>query len=369
MPSILNSKKIVKIGIDGGDFVPFSQVKSGIQRLVDSFLKEISQKKPNNFLFNYYYFGKKTESQIERIRFKKLPRRLFSSLFLPFYFKKDGNQIFLGFSGFLPPLINSPKVKKIIFLYDLGFLKYPKLYTYPQKLINNTLNVIKNADKIIVLSKYAKRELINRIYSLEEEKIIHLYPGTDHFKKNIDQISINRIIEKKLKNYFLFVGVIKPIKNIERLLRIFSRFLKVSKKDDDLILIGEKEKGYFNKLLKSREYQKIKERIKFLGNVSESELVNYYLNATAVVNFSRDEGFCFPVFEALSLGKKVVVNNLPIYYEFEDKFENLLIGKNEKEIINLMIKASKAKDKLILSQSLLKWSEFNEKLLVIIKKI
>jgi len=373
MPFILNSKKrLIKIGIDGGDFVPFSPVKSGIQRIVDSFLKEISKLKNNNFIFNYYHFSAE-DHPTGVVTYKRLPKEFFASLSLPLHFLMDGNDIFLGFSAYLPDLLAGFNGKKIVFLYDLGFLKYPSFYSNPKKLKNNLTRVIKSADRVITLSNYAENQ-IERYFSADEKKIVRLYPGLNHFAgKNL----INQLIEFK---YFLYVGVIKPIKNIEGLFRCFNRFLQLSSdKGYHLVLIGEREKEYFNSLLTSSDYKKIKSKVIFLGNVSDDKLIDYYLKAVALINFSYEEGFCFPVLEALSLGKIAVVNNLPIYNEFKPYFNNLLMGKNEREIVQLMIKVTEDSKKTFSNFKVIRrlgvdylrrfsWNNFSKKLLEIIRQ-
>ncbi len=367
MPSFSNSKKrLIRIGIDGGDFVSFGKVDSGIKRIVDSFLREIGKLKSEDYIFNYYYFGKsELKKKVANINFIRLPEKFFASIFLPIQFIKDRNSLFLGFSGYLPSLISLINTKRVVFLYDLGFIKYPQFYSNPKKLKNNLTRVMKLADKIITLSDYSKKQ-ITKYFSADEKKIVRLYPGLDHFAgKNL----INQLIKFK---YFLYVGVIKPIKNIEGLFKRFYQFLQLSpEKKYYLILIGEKEEEYFNSLLTNGDYKKIKRKVIFLNNISDDELVNYYLKATALLNFSHEEGFCFPVLEALSFGKKAIVNDLPIYHEFEDKFDNLLVGKNEREIVQLMVGEAERvnrydRNKRPKEGVIFKWRDFTEKLLEII---
>lgn len=366
MPSILNLKKTIKIGIDGGDFVPFGKVDSGIKRIVDSFLKETGKLKNEDCIFNYYYFDKEIFSSDHLtgvLTYKKLPQKLFASWFLPLHFLKDANNVFLGFSGYLPPLINLINTKKVVFLYDLGFLKFPQFYFKVQKLKNRVSESIKSADRIITLSDYAKKQIV-RHFSTDEKKIVRLYPGLDHFGPNSSMV---QIIE--LSKFFLFVGVIKPVKNIQLLFYYFYNFLKQSSdRNYQLVIIGQKEEKYFENLLKDQYYLKLKEKIIFKDNILDQELIKYYLQSIALLNFSYEEGFCFPVLEALSLGKKAIVNNLPIYHEFKDRFANLLIGKNEKEIVQFMCQAAanvsrKFKYQKPPETAVFKWANFTKNLL------
>lgn len=363
MPSFLNLKKIIKVGIDGGDFVPFSNVHSGIQRLVDSTLKGLMKRRYKNLIFNYYYFGEKlVKKEVEYLNFVRVPRRGFSTFFLPIFFKRDDNDVFLGFSSFFSPLLNSLARKKIIFLYDLGFIKNPKFYSKAELLKKKLYFSVKNTDKIITLSHYVKNEIISQFENEVADKIEVIYPGLDHLNSIKDKESDQKINFK----YFLFVGVIKPGKNIKSLFQVFFRFIeKKGDKNYRLLLIGNKETDYYRELLVSPEYQKIKEKVVFLKNVTDQELIGYYQKAEAVLNLSCEEGFGFPVFEALSLGKKVIVNNLPIYQEFKKIFEQLYIGQNGKEIVFLMNQVTKIKNKP-LSKNIFKWKNFVDQLIKII---
>lgn len=363
MPSFLNSKKIIKVGIDGGDFVPFSNVHSGIQRLVDSTLKGLMKRRYKNLIFNYYYFGEKlVKKEVEYLNFVGVPRRGFSTFFLPIFFKRDDNDVFLGFSSFFSPILNSLARKKIIFLYDLGFLKNPKFYSKAELLKKKLYFSVKNTDKIITLSHYAKNEIISQFENEVADKIEVIYPGLDHLNSIKDKESDQKINFK----YFLFVGVIKPGKNIKGLFQVFYQFLKKNRdKNFRFVLIGKKEKNYFNEITMSSEYQRIKKKVIFLENITDKELIDYYQGAEAVLNLSYEEGFGFPVFEGLSLGKKVIVNNLSIYREFKKFFEQLYIGENDKEIVSLMNQVTKIKNKP-LSKNIFKWKNFVDQLIKII---
>lgn len=369
--------------------MPGGVVKSGINRLVDSFLKEIQNMKNSKLFFNYYYFEANeiaaprptaglamTKWAGKRIFFKKLPRRFYGSLFLPLNTLIDDNDIFLGFSGYIPYLLSRTKIKKIVFLYDLGFLKYPKFYPTSKKLIINTAKAIESADKVVVLSDYAKEEITDR-FPQAKRKIVRIYAGANHLMRK-DNSPMIRIIEAErhssLKDFFLYVGVIKPIKNIEKLCKIFGEFIRLKKyKKYRLVLIGKKEEEYFEKLTESGTYREIKSKIEFLEDVLDEELIEYYINSTALLNFSHEEGLCFPVLEALSLGKKVIVNDLVIYREFKKHFNNLLIGSTEKEIVNLISKATREKKKSDFGlanppKSQFRWKNFCNNLLSLVSE-
>jgi len=341
--------KQIKIGIDAGDYV-FSQTpKSGIQRLVVNYLLNRSK----NIINDVYYFGKKAKNR-DSLRLKSLPKRFFSHLFLPLSLILNQDKIFLGFSGFLPSSIRQIKIKTYIFIYDFGFYKYPEKYQNANKLTQQTNYAVNNADKIIVLSDYIKKELIARFPQMKN-KVVKIYAGFDHLPEPT----------KKLIGfpYFLYVGVIKPTKNILSLIKLYADFIAQTKLTTKLILVGRAEENYLQQIRADRTYQKLKKNIIFTGEITDQDLVDYYHHAKAFINIAVDEGFAYPVGEALVQGIPVIVNDLPLYHEYLSYFSNLKICKNRQKMIKNMFMSRK---KIILGKHPFTWKSFSynlEKLL------
>ena len=329
-------QNIIHVGIDGGDFAPDNEVKSGIQRLVKSCLTSIATLKNTDKKWFYYFFvNKQNRDFSESFIYRNLPTRFFSSLFLPFRMVLDRVHIYLGFSGILPHLIRVFGRKSIIFIHDFGFYTHPQYYRDPEKMVWQTEYAIYGADRIIVFSDYIEDQIFARFPRIPKNKVIRIYPGADHIVKY-------QSFPKMDVKFFLFVGVIKAVKNIELLLQYFSQFLSQSEeKNIKLILIGSKEEKYYQKICRSLIFKKINSNLVFLEKVSDKELVNYYFNCYALLNVSHEEGFCYPVIEALHLGRTVIVNDIPLYREFKPYFPSLYIEKNKESFINAMHKTIK----------------------------
>lgn len=359
----------IKIAIDAGNLPPFGKVRSGIHRLINSFLYHAIKLKKNT-AFNYYYFGPSQQSVLHlrgvnkpvnklqnwqtKLYIRKLPTKFFGSLLLPTAILQDKNDIFLGFCGYFPRILKPAKLKKIIFIHDLGFIKNPQYYTNSEKMITDTNFALANADKIIVFSDYIRRQISKYYSRIDRKKIFRIYAGINHLIK----LPPNNI-KLKISNYFLYVGVIKPVKNILQLIHIFAKYVDKSLDEDcKLILIGEKEKQYFREISQDKIFSQLKNRVIFKDTVSDKQLKQYYLKAKAVLNVSHEEGFCYPVLEALSLGKRVLVNNLPLYREFSRYFTNLKITNSNKQLLSLMSRNYK-KVRMKKSMSLLfNWKNF-----------
>jgi alpha-1,2-rhamnosyltransferase len=275
----------------------------------------------------------------------------------------DQIRVYLGFSGILPHLVRMRGQKSIVFIHDFGFYSHPQYYKDPRKMIWQTEYALYGADRVIVFSDYIKDQIFTRFPEVSRKKVVRIYPGGDHIIKPKQATQIGG-------KFFLFVGVIKAAKNIELLLRYFSEFMSGPEdKETKLILIGPREDNYYKKICASPLYHKICANLLFLNDISDRELAHYYLNCQALLNVSHEEGFCYPVIEALRLGSHVIVNDLPLYREFKPNFERLHIEQNSRLFVNAMCKVAKKADPPEIANSPFTWSNFTRDLLKVIDEI
>lgn len=348
------------IGIDAGDFAPGSQVNSGIKRIISGFIQEV--KNHPQYIIHYYYFSSdgasiSTEGNIMYI---PLPRKLYASVQLPLAALKNKDNVFIAFSGYISPVMKLLNIKNIAFIYDFGFYKYPENYSAPQKLITNTTQTIERAEHIVVLTKYIEDELLER-FKISKQKVTQLYAGIDHFQKNE---SANSNIGFP---YFLYVGVVKPIKDIVRLIDCFTEYKKINKGKEKLIIIGSKEKEYYEQILQKENYKALKDSVIWLENINEKELKQYYKDAIAVLNLSKEEGFGYPVLEGLALGKKVITGDINIYTEYKKYFKNLNTTLTNNEVVREM--KNKVIDITANIPNEFTWEVFTKRLLSIVRNI
>ena len=223
------------------------------------------------------------------------------------------------------------------------------MYANARKLIKQTEYSIKHANKLIVFSEYIKKEILYFFKTINPKKIYVVYPGLDHV--NIPTAGLANYKAHKKQNqfpYFLYVGVLKRIKNCSALFSFFYDYVMWSKNYElKLLLIGRSDGSYLSELKKDFLYQRISDKIIFLHDLTDTDLINYYRNALLVLNFSLEEGFCFPVLEALTLEKNVIVNDLKLYDEFKPYYPKLIVytsNKNTfKKILTIIDRAKSIK--------------------------
>jgi len=359
LPFLRKDTKI-RVGLDGGDYPLGLPVKNGIQRLVASTWGQGVNNPTDSLKIFYYYFGRNHSAKqvITDIQQILLPKKLFSSFFLPFRMYWDKIRIYVGFSGVLPPFVRLFRIKSIICIHDFAFMKYPAYFQNAIKMKWQTEYALYGADKIVVFSDYIKNDIYSKYPTIPKDKIVRIYPGSDHLK-------LKRISKSIKSPFFIYVGVIKPMKNIEKLLELFDSYIKLSHDSlSKLVLLGSHEPIFFEQLTKTELFSKLKHRLLFKSNLEDTQLVEYYRSARAVLNTSHDEGFCYPVAEALRIGARVIVNDLPLYNEFQKYYPAITIAKDEDQFLAAMGRDEKPSNPI--GAVPFTWSTFRDSMLRVI---
>jgi glycosyltransferase involved in cell wall biosynthesis len=158
----------------------------------------------------------------------------------------------------------------------------------------------RKADALLVVSQFTRNELLHWT-DVSPEKIRIIHNGVDE-----NWFKVKRRKNPEAKPYLLFVGNIKPHKNLGRLLEAFGCLKK--KIPHDLILVGQKE-GFITGDQKIFEKARAMEgRVRFTGSISSTLLEQYYAFADLLVLPSLYEGFGLPPLEAMACGTPVAVS-------------------------------------------------------------
>ncbi len=233
------------------------------------------------------------------------------------------------------PVLPIRAKKRIVTIHDAYHLAFQKLLPWKQKLYAKWMfsQAARRSDRIITDSQFSREELC-RFLSLPQEAISVIPPGVDvaKFSQPLSP-EIEASLRKKYtlpQKFFLFVGNIKPHKNLKLILETMA--LKGS--EIPFVIIGKKE-GLLTSdpLMAAIENNPLlQQKIRWVGAVSDTELAAFYKMALCLVFPSFYEGFGLPPLEAMAAGCPTLVSHrasLPevcgdaSYFLYSDKPEEL----------------------------------------------
>ena len=261
--------------------------------------------------------------------------------------------IFHGLSNELPLGIRYSKVKSVVSIHDLIFLRYPEFYNPVDRRIYRWKfqYACRNADKIIAISESTKRDIMS-FFSVPEEKITVVYQGCHPcFRQSVPDEK-KREIQRKHKlprRFLLYVGSIESRKNLLLAVKALTRLPE----DIHLVAIG-KATPYQAKVETYARQSGLASRLHIRNDFPFSDLPAVYQSAVVFLYPSFFEGFGIPIIEALSSGVPVVATTgscleeaggpNSIYVNPEDDSElaaRILEIANDESLSNRMIAAGK----------------------------
>ncbi|MCK4352412.1 glycosyltransferase family 4 protein [candidate division WOR-3 bacterium] len=276
---------------------------------------------------------------------------------LPEIFKKDKLDIFHCLHNVLPVFYYG---KSIVTIYDIMTIAFPWFYeAFP--LIKRYIGFFyfklsvglsaKKASKVIVTSKYTKKEVM-RYLNLEREKVKICSAAVDKvFKPINDNNLLNNVLEKyKIsESFILYTGNFKPYKNLKRIIKAYDLLLKRRRPLPKLV-IGGYDKKYEKPIKEFVMKNGLEEEIVFTGYIERNDLPLLMNQALFFVFPSIYEGFGLPPLEAMACGTPVITSNTSSLPEVVGDAAVLVNPYNIKEIadaIENVLTNKKLREKLI----------------------
>ena len=166
-------------------------------------------------------------------------------------------------------------------------------------------HVARRADHIFTVSQYSKDRIIQHL-GADPGKITvtynalprHIYPEP----RDESRARTNRAFGFS-GNYVLFVGNLKPHKNVAGLLKAFSLVRQRGKLDYKLLIAGDESRS--RRLAREVADLKLVEEVVFAGKVGDDDVRYAYSGADLTILPSFEEGFGLPVIESMACGTPV----------------------------------------------------------------
>jgi len=169
----------------------------------------------------------------------------------------------------------------------------------------------RRSDCILTVSEASKRDILH-LFNVPPEKIVVVYNAIDnHFSVTPSEDAVARVRERyQLDHKFvLYVGNIKPHKNLVRLIEAFHELRQGELEDLKLLIIGD-QISKVPALRRAVHRHKLHKQVRFLGYVADDQLAILYRLASVFAFPSLYEGFGLPPLEAMASGTPVVTSNV-----------------------------------------------------------
>ncbi len=311
----------------------------GLGQVALNFGREILNKKPDNYDIVLMLPKKGFKEFEEKSNYIKL--NIFKSIFSRYMKNYDLCHI----PHQLPSYSFGHSNKNILTIHDLNFIFTKSLFK-SNRYLHRVQNNIKKADAIVFISDFT-RQMTHKYLNIPKNKITEVIYNGVIMPENC------KIRPKWLPNkHFLFsIGQFLEKKNFHVLLPFIQKF------PDDLILIiaGENQTSYGERLIQEVEKLGIEDKVIFPGGISDEDKGYLYHNCTAFLFPSIAEGFGLPVIEAMLCSKPVFCSDKTSLREIGREFAFFW---TDFEVNNMLQVYKKGMETIITTQHIKRQKEY-----------
>jgi glycosyltransferase involved in cell wall biosynthesis len=308
---------MIRIGFDGKRFF---HNNTGLGNYSRNLIKVVSDYFPDNeyLLYNPKKNSKYTLDPFNTSVIEILPKSLFSkklkSLWRLWFVSasiEKNTTIFHGLSGEIP-LGLSKKIKKVVTIHDLIFLRYPNLYSFFDRKIHflKFKYAAQKSDIVVAISEQTKNDIITYL-GISEDKIKVIYQGCDPvYKENYSENEKTEVIKRfhLPQKFILNVGTIETRKNAFLIVKA------IQGTTIPLVLVGRKT-AYCKEIDLFISENNMQNQVIYIHKISQNDLAILYQTATIFVYPSIFEGFGIPIIEALYSKTPVITTNSGVFPE------------------------------------------------------
>jgi glycosyltransferase involved in cell wall biosynthesis len=210
------------------------------------------------------------------------------------------------------PVFHVRSKKRVVTIHDVYHLAFYHQLSSAQKFYARFMinMAVKLSDAIITVSEFSKKEII-KFTGCPEKKITVIHNGVKQnvIHTNIESTKVKYDLPVK---YILFVGNVKPHKNLKSLLQAYLLLDPEIRTAYKIVIAGKKD-GFITgdtHLTRFIESSGLSSSIIFTGYVEDEDMDALYAEASLFVFPSLYEGFGLPPLEAMLNNCPVIVSNI-----------------------------------------------------------
>jgi glycosyltransferase involved in cell wall biosynthesis len=230
---------------------------------------------------------------------------------VPWVLRRERPDVFHSPHYVLP---TATRCASVVTIHDCIHLMFPQYlpgraaYAYARAAM---WSAARRSHRILTVSEASKRDIM-RFFNVPADKVVVVYNAIDErFRTVPAEEDIERVRERYQlhSGFVLYVGNIKPHKNLVRLIEAFDQLRQRGFDDMKLLIIGD-EISKLPALRRAVHTHKLHKHVRFLGYLPDETLAVLYRLAAVFVFPSLYEGFGLPPLEAMACGTPVVTSNV-----------------------------------------------------------
>lgn len=223
------------------------------------------------------------------------------------------------------------KIPVYTIIHDLIFLDLPDITTNGvfDRIVKKYLlkRCVKKSVKIACVSGFTKSRC-EHYYPKFKDKFYVNYIGLSK-----DVLNYEKKVAKKCNN-IIYVGNVKPHKGLRTLIDAYKMLPEGSYK---LKIIGEKDGFLTGMDSADLNY----DGVEFTGKLSNDDLLDQITSASFLVQPSLYEGFGLPPLEALYLGTKPIISDIPVFREIYSGYDvSFFKVEDAKDLKNVILNSA-----------------------------
>ena len=308
------------------------------------------------------------------------PNKLWTRVALPLALLKSRQKPDVIFSPthYIPRFLS---VKRVVTVFDLSYLHFPEMFKKNDlyKLTNWTKYSIENADQIITISEFSKKDIIKN-YDVKEDRVTVAYPG--HNARKVKESGLATELSQLKKRlgvkdaYLIYIGTIQPRKNLSKLIAAFAEISGVQ-----LVIVGKfsgvgREGWMYQEILELPKKLGIEDKVIFTNFLPDKELNALLAGALAYIQPSLWEGFGIPAVDAMSCGVPVLVSDVSSLPEITGEAA-LTFDPNSEDSIRMAIQKiisdkalrTKLSERGVKQSEKFSWSNMAQTVLSVLEKV
>lgn len=210
----------------------------------------------------------------------------------------------------VPVLYRGKLVVSILDLIHITDVEYRKRWG-TQAYARTMLHIAtRKASHIITISQFSKDQIVARLgVPASQITVIHCGVGPQFRPLDRGEARSRLVAARAIcRPYLLYVGNLKPHKNLGRFLRAFAALRERNKFDPQVLIVTNDRQGR-QAIEKLCSDLGIAEGVSFREDVTDELLPWVYAGAECLVMPSMIEGFGLPVLEAMACGTPVACSN------------------------------------------------------------